>query len=225
MPDYLGKAERNTVHLQSSFFCLLGKLTSLRETFEVSTKANSPTRRKPPSSTESSASENKSKKWKLWGKATCKKWIKSAQTAIYIKERKGLQWDFDAKEMVTTTWVNKQYIKELSGLPWRLSGKESACNAGDEGSISGLRKSPEEGYSNPLQYSYWKISWTEEPGGLQSIGSQRVRRDWSNWTQHTQSYQWEEIRILIAPKIQTAVWWGSAPKVSQRKNSRCQWSE
>ena len=24
----------------------------------------------------------------------------------------------------------------------------------------------------------WKISWTEEPGGLQSMGSQRVRHDW-----------------------------------------------
>ena len=26
----------------------------------------------------------------------------------------------------------------------------------------------------------WKISWTEEPGGLQSMGSQRVRHDWSH---------------------------------------------
>ena len=25
----------------------------------------------------------------------------------------------------------------------------------------------------------WKIPWTEEPGGLQSIGSQRVRNDWA----------------------------------------------
>jgi len=24
----------------------------------------------------------------------------------------------------------------------------------------------------------WKIPWTEEPGGLQSTGSQRVRHDW-----------------------------------------------
>ena len=24
----------------------------------------------------------------------------------------------------------------------------------------------------------WEIPWTEEPGGLQSLGSQRVRRDW-----------------------------------------------
>ena len=30
----------------------------------------------------------------------------------------------------------------------------------------------------------WKIPWTEEPGGLQSMGSQRVRHDWAselNW--------------------------------------------
>ena len=26
----------------------------------------------------------------------------------------------------------------------------------------------------------WRVLWTEEPGGLQSIGSQRVRQDWSD---------------------------------------------
>ena len=26
----------------------------------------------------------------------------------------------------------------------------------------------------------WRISWIEEPGGLHSMGSQRVRHDWSN---------------------------------------------
>ena len=31
-----------------------------------------------------------------------------------------------------------------------------------------------EGSGNPLQYSCWKIPWTEEPGGLQSMGSLRV---------------------------------------------------
>ena len=25
----------------------------------------------------------------------------------------------------------------------------------------------------------WEISWTEEPGGLQSMGSQRIRHDWA----------------------------------------------
>ena len=33
------------------------------------------------------------------------------------------------------------------------NGKESSCNAGDLGSIPGLRKSPGEGNGNPLQYS------------------------------------------------------------------------
>ena len=31
--------------------------------------------------------------------------------------------------------------------------KESACNAGDQGSIPGLGRSPGEGNGNPLQYS------------------------------------------------------------------------
>ena len=33
------------------------------------------------------------------------------------------------------------------------AGKESACNAGDLGSIPGLERSPEEGKGYPLQYS------------------------------------------------------------------------
>ena len=37
-----------------------------------------------------------------------------------------------------------------------------------------------EGNANPLQYSLaWKILWREEPGGLQSMGSQRVGHDWA----------------------------------------------
>ena len=39
------------------------------------------------------------------------------------------------------------------GLPRWLNGKESSCSAGDMGSVSGLRRSPGEGNSNPLQYS------------------------------------------------------------------------
>ena len=45
---------------------------------------------------------------------------------------------------------------------------------GNAGSIPGLRRYPGGGDDNPLQYSCWKIPWTEEPGGLQSIGLPRV---------------------------------------------------
>ena len=39
------------------------------------------------------------------------------------------------------------------GFPGGSAGKESACNAGDLGSIPGLERSPGEGKGYPLQYS------------------------------------------------------------------------
>ena len=39
------------------------------------------------------------------------------------------------------------------GFPGRSAGKESACNAGDHGSIPGLERSLGGGHGNPLQYS------------------------------------------------------------------------
>ena len=55
--------------------------------------------------------------------------------------------------------------------------KNMPANAGDSGDVSsvpGSGRSPEGGNGNPLQYSCWEVSWTEEPGGLQSLGSQRA---------------------------------------------------
>ena len=36
----------------------------------------------------------------------------------------------------------------------------------------------EEGMATDSRILVWRIPWTEEPGGLQSMGSQRVRHDW-----------------------------------------------
>ena len=56
--------------------------------------------------------------------------------------------------------------------------KASAWNAGDPGSIPGSGRSPGEGNGYPLQYSFARrIPWREEPGRLQSMGSQRVGHD------------------------------------------------
>ena len=44
-------------------------------------------------------------------------------------------------------------IKTGVGFPGGSAGKESICNAGDLGSIPGLRRSPGEGNGYPLQYS------------------------------------------------------------------------
>ena len=56
--------------------------------------------------------------------------------------------------------------------------KASAWNSGDPGLIPGSGRSPGEGngatHSSTLT---WRIPWREEPGGLQSMGSQRVGHD------------------------------------------------
>ena len=51
----------------------------------------------------------------------------------------------------------------------------------DLGSIPGLARSPEGRNGNPLSSILaWRLSWTEDPGRLQSIESQRVGHDCSN---------------------------------------------
>ena len=68
----------------------------------------------------------------------------------------------------------------LFGLPQWLSGKESTCDAEDAGGlglIPGSGRSPGGGHGNHSSIVAWIIPWTEEPGGLQPIGSQRVRHD------------------------------------------------
>ena len=51
-------------------------------------------------------------------------------------------------------WIIVMYIIVCEmGFPGGSDGKESACSAGDLGSISGLGRSPVEGNDNPLQYS------------------------------------------------------------------------
>jgi len=61
------------------------------------------------------------------------------------------------------------------GFPDDSVGKESPGNAGDADLIPQLGTSPGGEHGNPLLA--WRIPWTEEPGGLQSMGSQRVRQD------------------------------------------------
>ena len=57
--------------------------------------------------------------------------------------------------------------------------KNSPVNAGP-GSISGSGRSLEEGNGNPLQVFAWKIQWTKELGGLQSMGLQKSPTQCSN---------------------------------------------
>ena len=67
-----------------------------------------------------------------------------------------------------TYWEKKEKC-----FPHSSVSKESAQSAAHLGSIPGLGRSPGEGNGNPLQYPCLENP-TEDPSGLQSIGSQRV---------------------------------------------------
>ena len=56
-------------------------------------------------------------------------------------------------------------------------GKESACHSGDSGSIPGLGNPLEEEMATHSSILAWRIPWTKEPGGLQSMDLQRIRHN------------------------------------------------
>ena len=100
-----------------------------------------------------------------------------------------LAWSDDSK-----TWGKQKGEK---GFPGSSVGKDPAGNSGDArymGSIPGLGRSPGGGHSNPLQYSCWRIRWTEEPGRL---SSQRVGHDWSDWAHSTE----REKNVILDKKL------------------------
>ena len=97
--------------------------------------------------------------------------------------------------LLSPGWIISCHVlitsSEGFGFPQWLSGKESACNAGarDAGSISGLGRSLGEGMAAHSSILAWEIPWREEPGGLQSLGSQRVRNDWA-CTHAPEGFSW-----------------------------------
>ena len=62
-------------------------------------------------------------------------------------------------------------------LPRQLSGRESTCQAGAVGLIVGQEDPLEKRMITHSGILAWGIPWTEEPGGLQSMGSQRIGHD------------------------------------------------
>ena len=100
-------------------------------------------------------------------------------------------------------------IEEASQVAqwFKKKKQKTPANAGgarDIGSSPGSERFPGIKNGNPLHYSSWKLPWTEEPGGLQSMGLQRVRHDWVTEHTHTSSRDGHQLqpywycRILLS---------------------------
>ena len=92
-----------------------------------------------------------------------------------------MQWQFKRERTIFSTnaagiieWPNAK-----KGFPGGSDSKESACNVEDLGSIPALEDLLTEGMATHSSILTWRIPRTEEPGKLQSMGSQRVRQDWA----------------------------------------------
>ena len=107
-----------------------------------------------------------------------------------------------SKELDMTEWLTlslsqleRQGFKNCfspQGLPRWLSVKESACQGRGHqrrlhpwGLIPGRDDLMEEEMATHSSILTWKIQWTEEPGGQQSMGSQRVVPNWATERTHS----------------------------------------
>ena len=94
--------------------------------------------------------------------------------------------------------------------------KNPPANAGDTrdvGSFSGWGRSSGEGNSTPLQYSCWRIPWTEEPGRLLVHGGRKE----SDMTEYTYTHNCNYLKLMRkAP--------GLAHCLSESRESWPQWS-
>ena len=104
--------------------------------------------------------------------------------------------DYDLAEQICSSYLKDTNI-DSAGIWWKLlnlhfhglpvgsDGKESACNVEDPGLILVLEDPLEKELAVLSSTLAWRIPWTEEPGGLQSMVLQRVRHTWVITHTHT----------------------------------------
>ena len=107
-----------------------------------------------------------------------------------------------SKEVILLMFSNSVSVSSLLGLPRWLSGKESTCQCrrcSQETWIQSLgRQDPlEKGMATHPSILAWRIIWTEEPGGLQSMGSESQTRLSASTRAHTHTHTHTHISSLL----------------------------
>ena len=123
--------------------------------------------------------------------------------------------------------LNRGYSKYL-GFPCGSAGKESTCDAGDLGSIPGLRRSPGEGKGYPLQYSGLENSTDCIVHGVSKSRTwQRLSLHWKHkdkWSftslktqQVKQHLNWQlKNEWGVTPKKDEVKWWEKPSRQSEK---------
>ena len=93
--------------------------------------------------------------------------------------------------------------------------RNPCAKAGDEGSIPGSGRSPEEEVATQSSIHAWEIPWTEEPGRLQSMGVSKSRTQLSNKTT-----TWTWIHQVLQNRFKGK--WHHTYFIKE-KNRKCSW--
>ena len=104
--------------------------------------------------------------WVMW--VTCPSSSRSQQQSLSLKALTSQEYGI--------LWNNNQYGILGTGFP----GGSDSLQCGRPGFNPWVRKIPWRRMWQPTPvFLTWRIPWTEEPGGLQSMGSQKVGYDWA----------------------------------------------
>ena len=98
------------------------------------------------------------------------------------------------------------------GFPGGSDGKESACDAGDRVQSLGREDPLEEEVATHSSILAWRIPWTEEPGRLQSMGSQRIRHETEQLSIHAYRHKYTDLFVRRQVQEYSKVgfpWWSS----------------
>ena len=101
------------------------------------------------------------------------------------RKRRRRKWMRDKRKNGSSMFMHISLCTFRTWL-WRRASKVAPvlknppASAKDMGSVPGLGRSLEQNMATHSSVLAWRIPWTEEPGRLQSMGSHRVRNNWSD---------------------------------------------
>ena len=128
---------------------------------------------------------------KLWKKPKWTLWPAQYIILNFVFRTNISSWDWSS-ETLDKLPIKKPSLRIFSGFSGGSGGKESACQCRDAGSIPSWEDPLEKGMATHSSILAWRIPWTEDPSGLQSMRLQRVGHEWV--TEHV---------CLMAPQHQT----------------------
>ena len=116
------------------------------------------------------------------------------------------------------------YLLCNMGFPGGSDGEESACNAGDLGSIPSLGRSPEKGMATHSIILAWEIPWTQESMGHKESDTTQRLTPYQQNPSFCSLWKWRKKRCWQRRKVRKISEWGKKLSVTfDNHNKNTEW--